>query len=103
MNQAMQNLKGKPFGGASYISDATFFNELDVWGIDIKSALTSTAVSDEFCKKYLKWITSTKNNTIKGLDQFPYAVQTHATTEAFDKFYMENHRRRFRCFHGEYM
>lgn len=104
MNQpAMQNLKSKPFGGASYIADQPVLNELDVCAIDIPAMLNNTDLSLAFCEEYLAWINTTRNNTIIGLEQFPHAVQTHATTEAFDKFYIANHTRRFRCFRGEYM
>lgn len=38
-----------------------------------------------------------------GLELFHHACYTQATTEAFDKFYLKNNSRRFRCFRAEYM
>lgn len=58
---------------------------------------------DIFCKSYIEWIKSTKLNTIIGLEQFKCSAYSNATTEIFDKFYMKNHNRRFRCFRGEYV
>jgi hypothetical protein len=59
--------------------------------------------SDVFCKKYIEWIKSTELNRITGIEHFPYAVFSNGTTEAFDKFYIKNNKRRFRCFKGEYI
>jgi hypothetical protein len=63
----------------------------------------SDAIIDEFLYAYDKWIRSTESNTIIGLDQYQYRCYSNGTTEAFDKFYLRNHTRRFRCFRGEYM
>jgi hypothetical protein len=60
-------------------------------------------VIPKFLTQYVNWISAGRSNIVNGLDQFPHAVYTNATTEAFDKFYIKNHRRRFRCFRGEYM
>lgn len=103
MKPALANLKTKPFGGASYIQDQNLLDALDSCAKELPGMLFDTQVSEQFCNRYVEWIQSTKNNSIQGLDQFPFAVQTNATTEAFDKFYIANHTRRFRCFRGEYM
>ena len=75
-----------PFGGAFAVSDKL-----------------QPPPTDEFCEKYLEWIESTQNNVVVGLKDFPFKAYCNGTTEAFDKFYMKNHTRRFRCFRGEYM
>jgi hypothetical protein len=83
-----------PFGGSFAIMDADILISLP----DLSQVDSAT-----FCKKYLEWIRSTKLNRISGIEHFPYAAYSNGTTEAFDKFYMKNHNRRFRCFKGEYM
>lgn len=71
--------------------------------VDIMSCLNDARVIDEYLDTYRQWIQTTNNNSINGFDQFKYACYSNGTTEAFDKFYMKNRNRRFRCFKGEYM
>jgi|APGre2960657373_1045057.scaffolds.fasta_scaffold05001_3 hypothetical protein len=59
--------------------------------------------AETFCKRYKEWIKSTELNTITGIEHFPYTVFSNGTTEAFDKFYIKNNKKRFRCFKGEYI
>lgn len=99
----MPSVKHLPFGGAGYVHDAQLMAELDKWSSYCRLWLQDTDISKKFIDTYVSWIKSTTLNTVKSLDQFAEVVQTNATTEAFDKFYMANHRRRFRCFRGEYM
>ena len=63
----------------------------------------SESVIDEFLYYYHKWIKSSDENNIIGLDQFKHKCYSNGTTESFDKFYLKNSTRRFRCFKGEYM
>jgi hypothetical protein len=67
------------------------------------SCVHNDSIIDEFLHLYDKWIRSSQCNTIIGLDQFQYKCYSNGTTESFDKFYLRNHNRRFRCFKGEYM
>lgn len=92
--------KDKPFGGAGPVEDPVvkaFIKENFV--LDLDNADTP----EIFIQDYRVWIQSSCYNSWQGLDEFNYAVQTQGTTEAFDKFYLRNHQRRFRCFRGEYM
>jgi hypothetical protein len=75
-----------PFGGSFAITDQEF-----------------PSSTDGFCQAYLAWIKTTQENVIRGLDNFPILAYSNGTTEAFDKFYMKNNTRRFRCYKGEYM
>lgn len=61
------------------------------------------SIIDEFLYYYNQWIKSTNENNIIGLDQFKFKCYSSGTTESFDKFYLKNSSRRFRCFKGEYM
>lgn len=83
-----------PFGGSFAIMDPQTLASLP----NLEQVDSAT-----FCSKYLDWIKSTKLNNVTGLEQFPYAAYCNGTTEAFDKFYMKNNKRRFRCFKGEYV
>lgn len=65
--------------------------------------LNNENIIDEFLYEYDLWIKSTKGNTFTGLEDFKYKCYSNGTTEAFDKFYMKNAKRRFRCYKGEYM
>ncbi len=82
------------FGGSFAVMDREILSDLSsVPQID----------PDDFCKKYLLWIQSTKLNSIKGIEKFTFSAYSNGTTEAFDKFYIKNNKRRFRCFRGEYV
>ena len=65
--------------------------------------LNSDSIIDEFLHEYNTWIKSGTLNVFTGLEDFGYKCYSNGTTEAFDKFYMRNAKRRFRCFKGEYM
>lgn len=65
--------------------------------------LNSDSIIDEYLFAYNQWIKSTVSNTFTGLEDFRYRCYSNGTTEAFDKFYMKNAKRRFRCYKGEYM
>lgn len=67
------------------------------------SCVHSTSIIDEFLHAYFEWINSSNNNTFIGIDQFRFKCFSNGTTESFDKFYIKNLNRRFRCFKGEYM
>ena len=60
-------------------------------------------VVPHYLKRYREWIESTQLNRVLGLDNFPSVTYSQGTTESFDKFYLRNRNRRFRCFRGEYL
>jgi hypothetical protein len=91
-----------PFGNAFAISDPAVLEILDSQ-ISALSAIEDSNIHTSFLNKYVEWIQSTKNNTVIGLDNFPYACFTNGTTEAFDKFYAKHSTKRFRFFKGEYV
>lgn len=101
MKQAPKDKRMLPFGESTAIRDtdaqAVISNSLTSLNLD------NIKVSEDFCNAYLKWISSSTLNTIQGLDQFPFACYSNGTTESFDKFYIKNQHRRFRCFRGEYV
>jgi hypothetical protein len=104
MNQAMQNLKHLPFGGASAVADPDVIASIQEWQTktDVNHVLADTAINDIFLRKYQNWIRTSKTNRLD-LSKFPVAAFSNGTSESFDKFYLRNHHRRFRCFRGEYM
>jgi len=94
-----QDKRHLPFGNSAAIQDT---NTLDILKrFSVFNALHQA--DNEFCDAYIGWINSTKYNTISGLDNFKFACYSNGTSEAFDKFYVNNAGRRFRCFKGEYM
>jgi hypothetical protein len=83
-----------PYGGAFPIMDSNMLEHINT---------DPTASPVDFCNRYLEWIKSTTLNKITGIDSFPVVAYANGTSEVFDKFYMRNNKRRFRCFRGEYM
>lgn len=102
-NAVLKNLKAKPFGGASYVQDSKTMAELSLAMPLVTMWLQDPDLSDKFLMDYRQWINSSRINQVQGLEGFDHVVQTNGTTESFDRFYMANHARRFRCFRGEYM
>ena len=86
------------YGESTAILDADVLSSINLTSINLTTDCTA-----EFFSKYKDWILSSKLNSITGLDQFPFICYSNGTTEAFDKFYIKNHTRRFRCFRGEYV
>lgn len=95
--------RDKTLGGAFAIQDPEFINALVSYQAYNEHTFFGKYTTDEFCEQYLEWIKSTSLSRFVGLEDFKHSVFSAGTTEAFDKFYMKNHTRRFRCFKGEYM
>jgi hypothetical protein len=102
---AMSNLKVLNFGGASSVVDTAITAE--VYTIIQQEAqnlvLDNLDIQYNFLSAYQDWIGRSQLNRLSGLDQFPITAFSNGTSESFDKFYLKNSRRRFRCFRGEYM
>jgi hypothetical protein len=101
MNKIPNDKRSMPFGSAFSIQDPETLKVLSE-PLDI-SCIHSSTIIDEYLNSYDSWIKSTQKNTFIGLDQFKYKCYSNGTSESFDKFYLFNSRRRFRCFSGEYM
>jgi hypothetical protein len=101
----MKNLKKLPYGGASYVNDPAMFryvNDLLAQG-DATEYLQDLNIHQKFVENYRAWINISRHNKFKNLNQFPIGAISLGTSESFDKFYLKNSTRRFRCFKGEYM
>jgi hypothetical protein len=85
------------------IRDKKVIDYLNHLPINLLSVEDDESITDLFCKNYIKWISSTTNKKLVGLENFPYYAYSQGTTESFDKFYIKNHNKRFRCFKGEYL
>lgn len=92
-----------PYGSSGAILDPSTLTHLENYKPNLVEVFNDSGVVERFCKSYQDWISSTSLNTYKGLDQFKYATYSNATSESFDKFYIKNNKRRFRCFKGEYV
>lgn len=102
---ALPNLKHLPYGGAEAVVDLSAIGFVQTVGQAMlaSNCLLDRNIHTEFVNEYRNWILSSKLNQVKGLEEFPIAAYSNGTTEAFDKFYLKNRTRRFRCFKGEYM
>jgi len=99
MTKYTYDKKHLSFGHSMAINDLEVINSLE---LDF-SHLADIDVNRRFCDTYLTWIKSHTGHTIIGLDNFKFNVYSHGTSEAFDKFYMKNLKRRFRIFKSEYL
>jgi hypothetical protein len=59
-------------------------------------------VYDEYIDTFVKWITSTKNNTVIGLEKFKFIDVVVGTTQTFDEAYYRYRGRQLRTFAHEY-
>ena len=94
--------KHLPFGHASAVKDVDTHALLDNLE-SISQSVNDNDITSRFLDEYVKWIGSSVNNKITGLDQFKYQCFTNGTTEAFDKFYIGYGTHRFRFCKGEYL
>lgn len=98
----LPNLKELPFGGAGPVQDPEQLAVLKNLHLDL-DLLQSQSIVADFLETYVAWVKRDRANNIEGLELFGHACYSQATTEAFDKFYLKNNNRRFRCFRAEYM
>lgn len=104
MTQPLQpNLKGLPYAPAECVLEAEQIQSVITAIKSVADTFDSAGIVSQFCDTYHSWILSTKNNTVQGLDRFSQRDYSLGTSEAFDKFYIRHHNRRFRCFRGEYL
>ena len=59
-------------------------------------------IYDEYINTFLKWIKSTKNNSIAGLEKFKCIDVVIGTTQTFDEAYYRYRNRQLRTFSHEY-
>jgi hypothetical protein len=98
---APYNKKTLPYGGSFSIQDNDVINFIKT--IDLTESLWKDDIVKFFCETYSQWILKSKNNTVSGLENFKYPVYSNGTSQTFDMFYIKNHKKRFRCFKGEYI
>lgn len=60
-------------------------------------------LAEEFKVNFLNWIKGSKNNSVKGIDEFTNVKLCAGTVQAFDHFYFRHKNKRFRFFKGEFM
>lgn len=99
------NLKGWPFAAAQSVIDPKQEEALQFFTTKamFEDCMHDTSIIPRYYDTYRKWITNSENNSILGLDAFPITAYSNGTTESFDKFYLKNSTKRFRCYRGEYM
>lgn len=79
----------------------SFIKKTDTNNFFYKSIQNST-IKEDFLNEYFKWIQASKLNQLKGLKKFKHLSFVHGSSQAFDFFYVENNKRRFRCFKGDF-
>jgi hypothetical protein len=104
-NFVLKNLKSLPYGGASSVTNPDLTSEVcDIIKLCAdRNCLDDANIQDHFVEEYYRWITRSQLTEIRGIEQFPVKAFSNGTSESFDKFYLKNSTRRFRCFRGEYM
>ena len=95
--------KDKPFGSAGPIPDAELLAYIQETCSRSAAWLLDEDIHHRFVDTYREWILTNQTNHFKAFDSFAHGVCMQGTTESFDKFYLFNSHRRFRCFSGEYM
>jgi len=98
----LAELGSLPYGRAKAIPDTAMLNFLDNLTPTIGKIYQDPTVLTTFVDTFYNAIVKDTMNCWNGLDHFKGKIFSHGTTEAFDKFYLKNSNRRFRCFRGEY-
>lgn len=99
------HLAGLPLAPAEHVHDESqiFLLERFISDSGKNKVLEKESLLDEYKDTYLNWILSTKKNKVSGLDLFQEKNYSLGTTESFDKFYIENFSKTFKCFRGDYL
>lgn len=103
MSKYQYDNKHLPFGHSKAINDASVLTVIKGINFNYADILSNDTINKKFCSEYVDWIKSSNLNSLIGIDDFKYTVFSQGTSEAFDKFYLKNSKRRFRCFRGEYL
>ena len=103
MSKYQYDNKQLPFGHSKAIDDDTVLDVLNNLNFNYADVLSNNVVNKQFCSEYVNWIKSSSLNILVGIEEYKYAVFSQGTSEAFDKFYLKNSKRRFRCLQGEYL
>lgn len=106
MTQPLQaNLVNLAMAPAQAVVDPDMSNFVELAAVRaiVDRCMDNHTVVQHFCEQYRDWITSSKINTVRGLEQFSTLAYSNGTSESFDKFYLQHRSRRFRCFRGEYL
>ena len=85
---APNDKRAMPYGGAFAVQDPDVIAYIKK--LNLTDSLWDDGVTQQFCSKYVNWISTTTNNTIKKLDTFNYSVFSNGTSQAFDMFYIKN-------------
>lgn len=104
LGEALPSKKHLPYGGARAINNhvITEFINFSLLN-DFRSKTQQYDIVDTFLDNYINWLSSSKLNSLKGFELFPYKRFANGTTEVFDKWYIRHRDRRLRIFRGEYM
>lgn len=99
------HLIGLPLAPAEHVTDESQKILLNNFIADtsVSDILEKETLVDEYRNTYFEWILSTKNNIVRGLELFEEKNYSLGTSESFDKFYIKNFNKKFKCFRGDYL
>ena len=78
-------------------------HEIFFKSINPSEFLYNPNISEGFLKLFIDWLKNSKNNNIKGLDNFSILKFSNGSVQIFDHFYLKYHEKRFRFFKDEFM
>jgi hypothetical protein len=101
INYVANNL---PYRSISPINDTEVISFLKKIEKKIKliKILNDGSIQKKFLNRFKKWIQVSKLNKIKNLNRFKYSCISQGTSQAFDYFYLKNHKRNFKIIKGDY-
>jgi hypothetical protein len=71
--------------------------------LDHSEFLYDSKITYGFLNHFKRWIESSKNNSITGLEDFNVIKFANGSVQIFDHFYLKYHNKRFRFFQNEFM
>lgn len=87
--------------GAKPVSDLAIKHFID--NINTNGMLYDETLPSKFIEIFYNWVTSSKYNTILGLENFNSFKIVNGTIQTFDHWYWRHKEKRFRFFKGEFM
>jgi len=104
MRYSLSSIKDGPLTKAAQpIPSRDLVDFWDSLNFNMERAAFDYDIIPQFKERYSAWIKNSKNNHLRGLDNFPHTTLTSGTTESFIIFWAKHSKRRLRCFKAEFM
>ena len=93
-----------PYRSARPIPDPEVIAFLDEFErTPLRASLEDQHIRLRFLEAFPEWLLASQLNSLNNLNSLPIVAYTNGTIQAFDAFYLQHARRRFRCFQSEFM